>query len=114
MAKKTDVVGLEETPIEVPDVEPVFAPGGPVARLLGERYRHREGQVEMARLVRQAMVEGRPAVIEAGTGCGKSFAYLVPLIWSGVRALITTANKTLQTQLWEKDIPALREIAPRR
>jgi Rad3-related DNA helicase len=105
--------GPDEKPIDVPDITPVFAPGGPIARLLGERYRYRQGQVEMAQLVRQALVEGRPAVIEAGTGCGKSFAYLVPLIWSGARAIVSTANKTLQTQLWEKDIPALRQIAPR-
>jgi len=104
----------EDETITVPEIEPIFAPGGPISRLLGERYRHRPGQVEMARLVRQAMIEGRPAIIEAGTGCGKSFAYLVPLIWSGARAIVSTANKTLQTQLWEKDIPALQRIAPRR
>lgn len=97
----------------MPEIGPVFAPGGPIAQILGERYRYRQGQVEMAQLVRQALIEGRPAVIEAGTGCGKSFAYLVPLIWSGARAIVSTANKTLQTQLWEKDIPTLRWIAPR-
>jgi Rad3-related DNA helicase len=67
----------------------------------------------MARLVRRAVAERKHSLIEAGTGSGKSFAYLIPLIWDGTRAFIATANKTLQTQLWEKDLPELRRIAPR-
>jgi len=67
----------------------------------------------MARLVNRALDNGQHALIEAGTGSGKSFAYLVPLIWGGRRAFVSTANKTLQNQLWEKDIPALQRIAPR-
>jgi len=67
----------------------------------------------MARLVKRALDEGGHALIEAGTGSGKSYAYLIPLIWTGSRAFISTANKTLQNQLWEKDIPALQRIAPR-
>jgi len=104
---------LEDEPIDVPDVVPVFAPDGPVASALGERYRYRSGQVEMAELVRHALVDSCPAFIEAGTGSGKSFAYLIPLILSGARGLISTANKTLQTQLWEKDIPTLRRVLGR-
>jgi hypothetical protein len=102
----------EEEHIKVPDVTPAFAGGGPVAQALGERYRYRAGQVEMAQLVRQALLEGQPALIEAGTGCGKSFAYLIPVIASGARAFVSTANKTLQTQLWEKDIPTLQRVCP--
>jgi len=67
----------------------------------------------MARLVKRALDGGQHALIEAGTGSGKSFAYLIPLIWGGRRAFVSTANKTLQNQLWEKDIPALQRIAPR-
>ncbi len=103
----------EEERIKVPDVTPAFARDGMVARALGQRYRYRAGQVEMAQLVRQALVEERPALLEAGTGCGKSFAYLIPLIASGARAFVSTANKTLQTQLWEKDIPTLQKVSPR-
>jgi Rad3-related DNA helicase len=83
-----------------------------VAQALSERYRYRPQQVEMVHLVRQALVEGKTAIVEAGTGCGKSFAYLIPLIASHARAFISTANKTLQTQLWEKDIPALQQVFP--
>jgi len=95
------------------DVEQVFGQGGPVARLLGPRYRKRAGQVEMARTVEQALSGQHHALVEAGTGSGKSFAYLVPLLWGGGRAFVSTANKTLQNQLWEKDIPDLLSIAPR-
>lgn len=99
--------------IDAPDVSAAFEEGGLIAQALGERYRYRAGQVDMANLVRQALMEERPALLEAGTGCGKSFAYLIPVIASGVRAFISTANKTLQTQLWEKDIPTLRRFVPR-
>ncbi len=97
---------------QIEDVAYVFAPNGPVARLLGDRYRPRRGQARMARLVRQSIAEGKHALIEAGPGIGKSFAYLIPLIWDRGRAFVATANKTLQTQLWEKDLPELRRIAP--
>jgi Rad3-related DNA helicase len=109
-----DLLTLEDEPIQVPDVAPAFAEGGPIARALGKRYRYRPGQVEMAQLVREALVEGQAALVEAGTGSGKSFAYLIPLIASEARAFVSTANKTLQTQLWEKDIPTLQKVAPRR
>jgi ATP-dependent DNA helicase DinG len=102
-----------ERPIVCPEMAPIFGDGGAVARLLGERYRLREGQLLMANLVRDALQECRHAVLEAGTGIGKSFAYLVPIIWSGARALISTSNKALMSQLWRSDLPALAKIAPR-
>ena len=103
--------GAADSPKE--DIALVFAPGGPVARLLGDDYRPRRGQARMARLVVRALAEEQHLLVEAGTGSGKSFAYLIPLIWNGSRAFVSTANKTLQTQLWEKDLPALQQIAPR-
>jgi len=111
-AEPVDRLTVEDEQIDVPDVAPAFAPDGLVARALGERYRYRPQQVEMVQLVRQALVEGKTAIVEAGTGCGKSFAYLIPLIASGARAFVSTANKTLQTQLWEKDIPTLQQVFP--
>jgi Rad3-related DNA helicase len=103
---------LPHNPAEEEDIALVFAPGGPVAHLLGDSYRPRHGQARMARLVKRALVEEQHVLVEAGTGSGKSFAYLIPLIWSSSRAFISTANKTLQNQLWEKDLPALQRIAP--
>jgi Rad3-related DNA helicase len=111
-AELVDRLTAEDEPVDVPDIAPAFAPNGLVAQALGERYRYRPQQVEMVQLVRQALVEGKTAIVEAGTGCGKSFAYLIPLIASGARAFISTANKTLQTQLWEKDIPTLQQVFP--
>jgi len=103
---------LAQRPIVCPKLDDVFAPAGPLARILGSRYRPREGQVRMANLIRDALQSRRHAVIEAGTGIGKSFAYLIPIIWSRTPALISTSNKGLMNQLWEKDIPRLQEIAP--
>jgi Rad3-related DNA helicase len=100
-------------PIVCPDMAPLFAPTGPVARLLGGRYRLRAGQVQMAELVAGALREPKHVVVEAGTGIGKSFAYLVPVIWAGAQAVVSTSNKALMAQLWHKDLPALQKIAPR-
>ncbi len=97
--KPDDLPALKQEPIKIPDVAPSFAEGGPIARALGQRYHYRPGQVEMAQLVREALVKDKTALLEAGTGSGKSFAYLIPLIASGARAFVSTANKTLQTQL---------------
>lgn len=102
-----------ERPIICPEMEPIFEAGGAISRVLGERYRLREGQLLMANLVRDALQERHHAVIEAGTGIGKSFAYLVPIIWSGAKAIISTSNKALMSQLWRNDLPALAKIAPR-
>ena len=102
-----------DQPIQCPDLTALFAEGGPVAQLLGDRYRPREGQIRMAELVRETLVAKRHAVLEAGTGIGKSFAYLAPVVWSGARAVVSTSNKALMSQLWSKDLPDLRRIAPR-
>ena len=100
-------------PIPCPPMSGVFAAGGPVSSLLGARYHPREGQVTMADQIRETLLQRKHAIIEAGTGIGKSFAYLIPVIWSGARAVVSTSNKALMTQLWHKDLPALGEISPR-
>jgi ATP-dependent DNA helicase DinG len=100
-------------PITCPEVAPLFAAGGPVHRALGERYRPRPGQARMAERVAELLRRPGHALIEAGTGIGKSFAYLIPAIWANAPAIVSTSNKALMAQLWHKDLPALREIAPR-
>jgi ATP-dependent DNA helicase DinG len=102
-----------ERPIVCPEMAPIFEAGGAISRVLGDRYRLREGQLLMANLVRAALQKRHHAVLEAGTGIGKSFAYLVPIIWSGAKAIISTSNKALMSQLWRSDLPALAKIAPR-
>jgi ATP-dependent DNA helicase DinG len=69
----------------------------------------RPGQVQMAEAVAHAIVSGRPLVVQAGTGTGKSLAYLVPAVLSGKKVVVATATKALQDQLASKDLPFLEE-----
>jgi len=73
-------------------------------------YEHRPQQIEMAALIEACIERGGTAVIEAGTGTGKSFAYLAPGIVRSHQTIVSTANKTLQAQLVHKDLPLLREV----
>ncbi len=83
-----------------------FAPGGVLARS-HPAYEFRRGQLQMAQAVEQALEEKRHLIVEAGTGTGKTLAYLVPVIRSGKRVIISTGTKNLQEQLFYKDIPFL-------
>ncbi|HZW93497.1 MAG TPA: ATP-dependent DNA helicase [Candidatus Eremiobacteraceae bacterium] len=83
-----------------------FTPGGVLART-HPAYEFRRGQLQMAQAVEQALEEKRHLIVEAGTGTGKSLAYLLPVIRSGKRVIISTGTKNLQEQLLYKDIPFL-------
>lgn len=85
-----------------------FAATGPLARA-DARYLPRQVQLEMAGAVAWAIESREVLVAEAGTGVGKTFAYLVPTLLSGARALISTATKSLQDQLFLRDLPRLRD-----
>ena len=89
-------------------VSAAFARGGALARF-DPNHVEREVQLRMALGVAQAIEERSALVAEAGTGVGKTFAYLVPTLLSGARALVSTATKSLQDQLFLRDIPRLRE-----
>jgi ATP-dependent DNA helicase DinG len=82
----------------------VFGSGGTLARVLDE-YEAREEQAELADAVSRALAEGTHLLAEAGTGTGKSLAYLVPALASGRRVIVATATKALQEQLLTKDVP---------
>ncbi len=73
-------------------------------------FQPRQGQTEMAMAVVETIEEGGVLVVEAGTGVGKTYAYLVPVLLSGQRALVSTATKALQDQLFARDIPRLAEV----
>ena len=73
-------------------------------------FEHRAGQVEMAARVEEALRDDGALMVEAGTGIGKSFAYLIPALLCGERVVISTATKNLQDQLFEKDLPQLQNI----
>jgi ATP-dependent DNA helicase DinG len=97
------------------DIEAVFGAGGVISQSFGG-FEKRAEQVEMARVVQKALVDGRHLAVEAGTGVGKSFAYLIPAIElvykSAGKVLISTFTITLQEQLTGKDIPFLEDCLP--
>ena len=72
-------------------------------------YEYRDGQLQMAEAVESALAEKKHLIVEAGTGTGKTLAYLVPAILSGKRVVISTGTKNLQEQLFFKDIPFLEQ-----
>jgi len=91
------------------DLTALFGEEGPLARELAS-YEPRASQVEMAESIKQALLDGKHALIEAPTGTGKSLAYLIPAILSGKTVVIATANKSLQSQLFNQDIPLVRRL----
>ncbi len=91
-----------------PGADDLLGPGGALDRAL-PAYEHRGDQLEMARAVERALAGRHHLVVEAGTGTGKTLAYLVPAALSGRRVVISTATKALQEQIWWKDLPLLRD-----
>lgn len=93
----------------MPDnLEEVFARSGPFARVL-HGYEPRPGQVQMAQRVERGILEGMHTIVEAGTGVGKSLAYLVPAVRSGKKVVLSTGTIALQEQLVHKDIPLVEK-----
>ncbi len=89
-----------------------FAPSGALALAATnsqQNYQPREGQQQMATAIANAIALRSSVVVEAGTGVGKTFAYLVPAVLSGARVVVSTATKTLQDQLFSRDLPAVTE-----
>jgi ATP-dependent DNA helicase DinG len=93
---------------EAPTLYNFFAPGGVLSQA-HPAYEFRRGQLEMAQAVEQALAEKRHLIVEAGTGTGKTLAYLLPVIRAGKRVILSTGTKTLQEQLFHKDIPFLEK-----
>jgi ATP-dependent DNA helicase DinG len=92
----------------MPTLHQFFAPGGVLSHA-HPSYEFRRGQLQMAEAVEKALEERRHLIVEAGTGTGKTLAYLLPVIRSGKRVIISTGTKTLQEQLFFKDIPFLEQ-----
>jgi ATP-dependent DNA helicase DinG len=88
------------------DFNDVFSLGGPLARAL-PGYTHRPEQAAMAKAVGLALARLEPLIVEAGTGTGKTFAYLIPALLSGRSVIISTGTRTLQDQLFRRDVPLL-------
>lgn len=111
---------LQQQSLEgVPDsgdwIQSCFAPQGLLEKKLSG-YESRHGQLKMAQAVTEALESARHLVVEAGTGTGKSYAYLIPALWwarkIGKRVVVATHTIPLQEQLYEKDLPVLRGILP--
>ncbi|SNR89044.1 ATP-dependent DNA helicase DinG [Methylobacillus rhizosphaerae] len=90
------------------DIDHVFSPQGPLAEAI-PGYRARVQQQEMAQAIAEAIRHDKQLVAEAGTGTGKTFAYLVPALLSGGKVIISTGTKNLQDQLFNRDLPAVRD-----
>lgn len=106
---ESDVV-REKSPLDPGRVQSFFSKGGPLEKII-PGYEHRPQQQDMATKIVSALNEEKYLLMEAGTGVGKSMAYLLPLVlWSlgcGERAVVSTHTINLQDQLWQKDVPLL-------
>jgi ATP-dependent DNA helicase DinG len=94
---------------EKPSMREVFGPGGFLERCMIGGYEHRAAQLQMAEAVDDAFENHHHAILEAGTGTGKTLAYLLPAICNGRRVVVSTATKSLQEQLYQKDVPFLQK-----
>ena len=92
-----------------PTLHEFFAPGGILARS-PLPYEYRPGQLEMAKAVERALAERRHLIVEAGTGTGKTLAYLLPALRTGQRIIVSTGTKALQDQLYFRDVPFLETL----
>jgi ATP-dependent DNA helicase DinG len=93
----------------LPTLHEFFAPGGILAQS-PLPYEYRPGQLEMAKAVERALAERRHLIVEAGTGTGKTLAYLLPALRTGQRVIISTGTKALQDQLYFRDVPFLETL----
>jgi ATP-dependent DNA helicase DinG len=99
-----------DSPIRsLPTLFEFFSPGGILAQS-ALPYEYRPGQLEMAKAVERALEERRHLIVEAGTGTGKTLAYLLPALRTGQRVIISTGTKALQDQLYFRDIPFLETL----
>lgn len=83
-----------------------FAPDGQLAKAI-PGFKPREPQRQMAVAVTQAIEKGQPLVVEAGTGTGKTYAYLAPALRAKKKVIISTGSKALQDQLYSRDLPTV-------
>lgn len=90
------------------ELSDIFAAGGPIAQAVPD-YHPRQAQLELAQAIQDTLVDHATLVAEAGTGTGKTWAYLVPAFLSGGKVLVSTGTRTLQDQLFRRDLPKLRK-----
>ena len=98
-----------DTSRALPTLHEFFSPGGILARS-PLPYEYRPGQLEMAKAVERSLAERRHLIVEAGTGTGKTLAYLLPALRTGQRVIVSTGTKALQDQLYFRDVPFLESL----
>jgi ATP-dependent DNA helicase DinG len=103
------MASIETTTRALPTLHEFFSPGGILSRS-PLPYEYRPGQLEMAKAVERALEERRHLIVEAGTGTGKTLAYLLPALRTGQRVIVSTGTKALQDQLYFRDIPFLESL----
>ena len=109
MMESVPMAASNTTTRALPSLHEFFAPGGILARS-SLPYEYRPGQLEMAKAVERALDERRHLIVEAGTGTGKTLAYLLPALRTGQRVIISTGTKALQDQLFFRDVPFLETL----
>ncbi len=90
------------------ELSDIFAPDGPIAKAVPD-YHPRQAQLELAQAIEETLRDHSILIAEAGTGTGKTWAYLVPAFLSGSKVLVSTGTRTLQDQLFRRDLPRLRK-----
>ncbi len=95
----------------IPLMVDILGPDGVIARTLSG-YESRKPQLQMAQIVADCIEGAEHCIVEAGTGTGKSLAYLIPAIYSSKKTIVSTGDKGLQDQLWRKDVPFLQAVLP--
>ncbi|HET6168960.1 MAG TPA: ATP-dependent DNA helicase [Terracidiphilus sp.] len=103
------MASTDTTTRALPTLHEFFSPGGILARS-PLPYEYRPGQLEMAKAVERALTERRHLIVEAGTGTGKTLAYLLPALRTGQRIIVSTGTKALQDQLYFRDVPFLESL----
>ncbi len=93
------------------NLEKYFDSKGPLAARLSQ-FEERKGQSRMAEAVAKAFQQKSLLIVEAGTGTGKTLAYLIPALLSGLKVVVSTGTKNLQEQIYFKDIPLIASIVP--
>ena len=94
--------------MQEPTISELFSLDGPLASM-SPGFRVRSSQIELAQAVERTIAERSTLVAEAGTGTGKTWAYLVPALLGGGKVLVSTGTRTLQDQLFARDLPKVRE-----
>src|SRR6202167_95230 len=109
MESESPMAASNATIRALPSLHEFFAPGGILASS-SLPYEYRPGQLEMAKSVERALAERRHLIVEAGTGTGKTLAYLLPALRTGQRVIVSTGTKALQDQLFFRDVPFLETL----